>query len=139
MFSTSLCLLRFVRSTLPLLSTAFLVLMGATAAFAGELDGVITTLAGTGTGGVAGDGGAATSAQVRAAQGTAVDSAGNVYIADTENHRVRKVTPGGIITTFAGTGTAGFLGDGGAATAARLYYPTGVAVDAAGNVYIADR
>jgi hypothetical protein len=68
----------------------------------------------------------------------AVDGQGNVYIADFPDHRVRKVTPGGTITTFAGTGAGGFSGDGGPATSAGLYAPYGVAVDGQGNVYIAD-
>jgi sugar lactone lactonase YvrE len=101
--------------------------------------GVITTLAGTGVAGVGGDGGLATLAQLYYPQGVAVDGAGNVYIADTYNHRIRKVAAAtGVISTLAGTGTAGFLGEAGPATAARLYYPTGVASDVAGNVYIAD-
>ncbi|MFC5470135.1 cadherin-like beta sandwich domain-containing protein [Cohnella suwonensis] len=70
--------------------------------------------------------------------GVAVDGDGNVYIADTNNHRVRKVAPDGTISTIAGNGTAGYLGDGGPATAAELNYPNGVAVDGSGNVYIAD-
>ena len=69
----------------------------------------------------------------------AVDGQGNVYIADTSNNRVRKVSPGGTITTIAGTGRRGSSGDGGPATSARLYYPAGVAVDGQGNVYIADK
>lgn len=102
--------------------------------------GVISTAAGTGTAGVGGDGGVATAAQLNGPTSTAVDAAGNVYIADQTNHRIRRIAAGsGLISTFAGTGVAGFLGDGGAATAARLYFPTGVAVDAAGNVYIADQ
>lgn len=85
--------------------------------------GVITTIAGNGTTGVAGDGGPATAAQLVYPAGAAVDAAGNVYIADTNNHRIRKVTAAtGVITTVAGTGVAGFLGDGGAATSARLYF-----------------
>ena len=99
--------------------------------------GVITTFAGTGTAGSGGDGGAATSAQLNGPQGLAVDSAGNLYIADTQNHRVRKVT-GGTITTVAGSGTSGFGGDGGAAGSAQLNLPFGVAVDAAGNLYVAE-
>ncbi len=99
--------------------------------------GVISTIAGTGTAGSAGDGNAATAAQLNAPQGLAVDSAGALYIADVQNHKVRKVA-GGIITTFAGSGTAGFGGDGGSAGSAQLNLPMGVAVDAAGNVYIAE-
>jgi hypothetical protein len=68
----------------------------------------------------------------------AVDAQGNVYIADSLDDRVRRVSPGGTITTIAGTGAGGFSGDGGPATSARLYAPDGVAVDGEGNVYIAD-
>jgi myo-inositol-hexaphosphate 3-phosphohydrolase len=100
---------------------------------------MITTVAGTGgVSGFSGDGGPATSARMRGPRTMEADSAGNLYITDTENHRVRKVSPSGIITTLAGTGTAGYSGDGGPATAARLRDPHGVAVDGAGNVYIAD-
>jgi hypothetical protein len=102
--------------------------------------GVISTFAGTGTGGAAGDGGAATSAQLNYPMGIAADAAGNVYIADEGNNRVRKVAAGtGIITTFAGTGTPGFSGDGSAATAADLHGPVDVTVDAFGDVIIAVR
>ena len=99
--------------------------------------GVITNYAGTGTPGNAGDGGAAASAQLNSPQGLAVDSSGNLYIADAGNHKVRKVT-NGTISTLAGSGTAGFGGDGGAAGSALLNLPYGVALDAAGNVYIAE-
>jgi trimeric autotransporter adhesin len=99
--------------------------------------GVITTIAGNGTAGYGGDNGAATSAQLRSPQGLAVDSSGNVYVADTANARVRKIS-GGTITTVAGTGTQGYSGDGAAAASAQLYAPVGVAVDKAGNLYIAD-
>ena len=100
--------------------------------------GTITTFAGTGKPGFSVDGGPATSAQLRTPDGVAVDGKGNVYIADSEDQRVRKVSPGGTITTIAGTGEWGFSGDGGPATSARLYNPYGVAVDRKGNVYIAD-
>ncbi|MBZ5594857.1 MAG: hypothetical protein LAP39_21640 [Acidobacteriia bacterium] len=102
-------------------------------------NGVITTLAGNGTPGFSGDGGPATSAQLNlnGTNGTAVDAAGNLYIADQFNHRIRKVTKG-VISTVAGNGTFGFSGDGGPATHAQLNNPTGVAVDAAGDIYIAD-
>jgi len=101
--------------------------------------GFISTFAGTGAAGFSGDGAAATSAQLNFPRGVAVDGAGNVFIADTFNHRVRRVDAGtGFISTFAGTGTAGFSGDGGGATGAQLNSPIGVAVDGAGNVFIAD-
>jgi streptogramin lyase len=100
--------------------------------------GTITTFAGTGAGGFSGDGGPATSARLNAPIAIAMDGQGNLYIADFNNARVRKVSPGGTITTFAGTGVPGFSGDGGSATSARLYAPHGVAVDGQGNVYIAD-
>ena len=99
--------------------------------------GVITTVAGNGPAGFSGDNGPATSAQLSEPTGIAVDSAGNLYIADFENNRVRKVS-NGVITTVAGSGTQGFSGDNGAATSAGLYYPAGVAVDSAGDLYIAD-
>ena len=102
-----------------------------------DSNGVISNFAGTGTAGSSGDGSAATGAQLNGPQGLAVDSAGNLYIADTQNHRVRKVT-GGTISTVAGSGTAGFAGDGAAAGSAQLNLPFGVAVDAAGNLYIAE-
>src|SRR5439155_144839 len=101
--------------------------------------GTISTYAGTGTVGFAGDGGPATAAQLNEPVGVALDPAGNLYIAERENHRIRKVTPGGVISTYAGTGTQGFSGDGGSATGAQLLRPPGVALDPAGNLYIADR
>jgi sugar lactone lactonase YvrE len=99
--------------------------------------GVITTIAGNGIGGYDGDGGPAALAQISWPYGIAVDSSDN-YIADTQNHRIRKVTPDGIITTVAGTGNEGYDGDGGPATSAQLRWPEGIAVDSAGNLYIAD-
>src|SRR5438094_4014306 len=99
---------------------------------------VISTAAGTGSAGYGGDGGAATAAQLSAPFGTAVDSASNFYIAEWINHRVRKVDTSGRITTVAGIGVGGYGGDGGPATEAALNSPEGVAVDAAGNIYIAD-
>jgi sugar lactone lactonase YvrE len=100
--------------------------------------GTITTFAGIGAAGYGGDGAAATSAQLYNPAGLAVDASGNLYIADSGNNRIRKVSPGGTITTFAGTGTNGYSGDGGPATSAALNDPQGVALDSAGNVYIAD-
>jgi uncharacterized protein (TIGR03437 family) len=102
--------------------------------------GVITTVAGTNaTYGFGGDNGPATSAELNGPNGIAVDSAGNLYIADTSNSRIRKVSASnGVITTFAGDGTPGFTGDGSSATSAELNGPWGVAVDSAGNLYIAD-
>ncbi len=99
--------------------------------------GVITTVAGSWASGFGGDGGPATSASLSAARSVAVDAEGNLYIADTGNHRIRKVSAG-VITTVAGNGTEGFSGDGGAATGAALSFPGGVAVDNAGNLYIAE-
>jgi len=98
----------------------------------------ISTVAGGGTGGTIGDGGAATSAKLRSPFGVALDSAGNIYIADQANQRIRKVDTSGNISTVAGNGTAGYSGDGGAATSTELNWPAGVAVDSAGNIYIAD-
>ena len=101
--------------------------------------GIITTIAGNGTAGYSGDGGAATSAELDMPYDIALDSSGNIYIADSDNSRVRKITAStGIITTIAGNGTAGYSGDGAAATSAKLDLPTGVGVDSSGNVYIAD-
>ena len=99
--------------------------------------GVISTVAGNGNCGFSGDGGQATSAQLCFPLGVAVDSAGNLYIADANNGRIRKIS-GGVITTVAGNGTGGYGGDNGPATSAQFEYPYAVAVDAAGNLYIAD-
>ena len=100
-------------------------------------NGVITTVAGNGTPGFSGDNGPAASAQLASPAGVAVDSGGNLYIADSLNNLVRKVS-NGVITTVAGNGTPGFGGDGGPATSAQLYAPSGIAVDSAGSLYIAD-
>ena len=98
--------------------------------------GIISTIAGTGTTSYSGDNGAATSATLRYPHGVGLDTAGNVYIADKDNFRIRKVTIiTGIITTIAGTGTQSYSGDNGPATSATLYYPYGVAVDSAGRQY----
>jgi RHS repeat-associated protein len=103
-----------------------------------DANGIITTVAGNGTRGYAGDGGPAIEAQLQGPFGVAMDSAGNLYLADTGNHRVRKVDTNGIITTVAGNGDPGFSGDGGPAVQAGLTAPTGVATDPHGNLYIAD-
>jgi uncharacterized protein (TIGR03437 family) len=100
--------------------------------------GNVFTYAGNGNAAYFGDGGSATSASINAPEGLALDAAGNVYIADTNDNAVRKVTPNGIITTIAGNGLTGFAGDGGLATRAQLNRPRAVAVDSAGNVYVAD-
>jgi DNA-binding beta-propeller fold protein YncE len=96
-------------------------------------------VAGNGGAGFSGDGAAATAAQLSSPGGVAVDAAGNLFIADYNNQRIRRVDTSGIISTVAGNGSAGFSGDGAAATAAQLSYPFGVAVDAAGNLFIADQ
>jgi sugar lactone lactonase YvrE len=100
--------------------------------------GTISTIAGNGVANFGGDNGTAISAQMSAPAGVAVDKAGNMYISDFLNNRVRMVLPTGIITTFAGNGLSGFSGDGGAATSAQLSQPAGLALDSAGNLYIAD-
>jgi trimeric autotransporter adhesin len=100
--------------------------------------GVYTTVAGTGQPAFGGDDGPGTQAALNAPMGLAVDASGNVYIADTLNGRIRKLTPSGTITTVAGTGALYFSGDQGPATQAALYFPRGVAVDPSGNIYIAD-
>ena len=103
-----------------------------------ERVGVIDTFAGTGEDGDAGDGGHASEAQLCLPAGVAVDRRGNVFVADTWNHRIRKINPSGFISTLAGTGDRGDGGDGGPASQARLAYPMAVTADAAGNVYVAD-
>ena len=100
--------------------------------------GSINTFAGTGLAGFGGDGGAASSAQLNQPAGLAFDASGNLYIADSDNAVVRKVTPQGVISTVAGTGAQGYSGDGAAATKATLMAPLGVALDSSGNLYIAD-
>jgi len=101
--------------------------------------GNVTTVAGTGSPGWAGDGAAATSAELNFPEGVAVDASGNIFIADTGNHVIRKVDTTGNITTIAGTGgQIGSNGDNGPALNAKLNRPSGVALDASGNIYIAD-
>jgi len=102
-----------------------------------DASGNIHTVAGTGTAGDA-SGGSTSLGELYNPSGLAVDNAGNLYIADTQNHRIQMLAAGGTISTIAGTGTNGFSGDGGAAAAAELSYPSAVAVDASGNIYIAD-
>jgi hypothetical protein len=100
--------------------------------------GLIKTFAGTGTSGYSGDGGPATEARLNYPKGLFADQVGNVYIADSLNHCIRKVDPDGIITTVAGNGSSGYSGDGGQAEDASLNEPHSVAVDGLGNIYIAD-
>ena len=102
------------------------------------LTGIITTYAGTGTAGSTGDGGAATSARLNGPKAVRLNSAGDLYIADTGNNKIRLVTVAGIITTVTGTGTAGSAGDGGSPTAAQLNAPGGIAVTSTGAYYISD-
>jgi sugar lactone lactonase YvrE len=99
---------------------------------------IISTVAGNGTQGYNGDGGDATDASLFAPQGIAIDTLGNMYIADTWNSVIRKVSTSGVMSTIAGNGNAGYTGDGAAATNAELNLPSAVAVDKAGNIYIAD-
>jgi RHS repeat-associated protein len=101
-------------------------------------NGIITTIAGTGVAGFSGDGGPATQAQLNTATGVTVDAQGNLFIADQGNHRIRKIDTAGMITTVAGTGVAGFSGDGGPAAQARLSSPADVAVAPDGTLFIAD-
>lgn len=100
--------------------------------------GIITTVAGAGPAGYSGDGGPAAGAYLNLAAGVAIDASGDLYIADTGNFRVRKVSKAGIITTVAGIGVKGSAGDGGRAVLAQLRGPSGLKFDAAGNLYIAD-
>jgi sugar lactone lactonase YvrE len=101
-------------------------------------EGIISTVAGTGAFGFSGDGGAATAAQLNFPQSVATDAAGNLYIADYGNNRIRKVNSDGIINTIIGTNILGFSGDGGPASAAQIFHPMDMAVDEEGNLYFAD-
>ena len=101
-------------------------------------NGNIEVVAGNNVRGYSGDGGDARFAALAVPVATAFDSSGNLYIADSGNEVIRRVTPQGVISTYAGTGRAGFSGDGGRATAATLRYPLSLAVDATGNLYIND-
>ncbi len=100
--------------------------------------GIITTIAGTGVAGYSGNGGLATNADLNGPRNVVVDSTGDVFIADTNNHAIREVSPSGVITTVAGDDIPGFAGDGGLATRAELYNPTSIALNGAGDLFIAD-
>lgn len=119
---------------------SFLICAVSLLAFTGQVRGqlIINTIAGDGTAAYGGDLGAATSAKLNTPYGVAVDAIGNVYVADCINNRIRKIDTFGIIRTIAGTGVAGYGGDGAAATAALLYAPRGICVDVTGNVYFSD-
>src|SRR5437764_164967 len=113
-----------------------LVLLALSPAVCGQ---IITTAAGNGTGALSGDGGPATSASLSQPYGVTADIAGNIFIADTANNRIRLVNMStGIITTVAGNGIGGFSGDGGPATSATLNFPRGVGLESGGNIFIAD-
>ncbi|MFI5196811.1 MAG: T9SS type A sorting domain-containing protein [Chitinophagales bacterium] len=100
--------------------------------------GIISTIAGTGSATYGGDGGPATLAKIQVPMGVALDAAGNIYIADDGNNRIRKINTSGIISTICGSATYGFTGDGGPASAAKLYLPQSIATDVVGNIYICD-
>ena len=115
------------KKTLLILASAFVVNANAQ---------IITTIAGTGTAGYSGDGGLATAAKLNYPKGIAFDAIGNLYLAEYNNSRIRKITIStGIISTFAGNGTAGYAGDGGQATAAEINKPNWISFDGAGNLY----
>lgn len=103
-----------------------------------DQNGIITTVAGTEAFGFSGDGGLATEAKLRGITGISIGQDGSLYISDSNNHRIRRVSPDGIITTVAGTGDRGFSGDGGLATKAKLYYPSGLLAYYDGSIYFAD-
>jgi uncharacterized protein (TIGR03437 family) len=111
---------------------------GTHSVFKVDSSGTLTRIAGTGRSGNSGDGGPATSAQLTEPAGLVADPAGNVYFSDRGANVVRKISANGVITTIAGNGTAGFLGDGGPAIRARLAAPMGIALDSIGNLFIAD-
>jgi hypothetical protein len=110
--------------------------LGCCSAATGQ-SGIITTLAGNGTTGFSGDGGPAASAEFSFPNSITADAFGNLFISDAVNNRIRRVSASGIVTTVAGNGMLGFTGDGGPATSAAIYLPSGVAADASGNLFIA--
>jgi uncharacterized protein (TIGR03437 family) len=116
----------------------FLLAIAAPASLRAQTGTAITTIAGTGSYGFSGDGGSATAAKIDSVYAVATDDQGNIYFADGWNHRVRKLTPAGTISTVAGTGEQGYSGDGGAAVAAKLSFPRRLALDSQGNLYVAD-
>ena len=131
------CLSRAPRSFK--MSFLFAVALAASPSAAQAASGDIETIAGTGVAGSSGDGGAATAATLRAPSRIVIEAAtGAMFLADTTNHKIRKIDSSGVITTFAGTGTAGFSGDSGQATAAKLSSPRGLAFDGSGRLVIAD-
>src|SRR5579859_1455725 len=103
-----------------------------------QSQGIIATIAGNGNPAFAGDNGLATAAALNHPWGLAIDSGGAIYISDTDSGRIRRVSPGGIISTVAGDGASGASGDGGSALNASLSYVAGVAIDATGNIYFGD-
>ena len=117
----------------------FISVLGNNHIFKVDTSGQLTLVAGIGISGFGGDGGPATGASLREPVGVALDGAGNLFIADQSNHRIRKVDTSGIITTVAGNGFGGFSGDCGPATSASLDEPFGVALDGSGNLFIADQ
>ncbi|MGZ3865281.1 MAG: NHL domain-containing protein, partial [Bacteroidia bacterium] len=103
-----------------------------------DTNGIIITIAGTGIAGYSGNGGQATSAKLKTPQGVTIDTAGTIYISDGGNNVIRKIDTAGIISTYAGTGVAGFSGDGGPAIFGKIFNPPGITVDVTGNLYIAE-
>jgi sugar lactone lactonase YvrE len=123
----------------PIMKTKLILIIAVYFAVLGSAKGqAIGTVAGNGINGFSGDGGPVSSAEFNHPLGIAFDKQGNAYVADANNNRIRKINSQGIITTFAGTSVSGYSGDGGAATDAKLNYPSGVACDDKGNVYVAD-
>jgi len=129
--------MRLTRFAVGALGLAMAAVVMAPAAMAAS-NNIIVTYAGNGQAGYSGDGGQASAAKVYFPTGVVLDNAANIFFADTINQRVRKVNAGTVITTVAGNGSSGFSGDGGSATAAKLSYPTGVAITSGGVLYISD-